>query len=630
MAIDRSSDTDGAAAQAPPFDDVYLQHRRRVFAICLNSLGNADDAEDATQETFVKAAPHLVHFEGNVAAYLSVVARNVCCDEVRRRTLQRRAAGELGRRGGREEIESRAVDRSVLTRLLPRLTRGERELLLHSFAGYSYDEIADRMGSPVGTVRVRLARARKRARGLAGGMAGVLLVPAWRLLRRGAQRAAQAPGAVSAAADQAALVSAGVVTSLLAAAAAGGLGTAGARALPTGTGVTAAQVPSTESRAAGVAGAPPVAAAPGGGTGAAGGQRSGTSGGARTASGGSRPITNLVPQGSEVSSDQMWVDGTSASPGSSSQPGPIFAWGHTGASCNGACELLYRSDDSGRTWQHLAANGFASGQVLVPPTFPANPTLFAMTASKGLLVSPDAGASWKPAVVSSGATALPGATAAAVMPVAPVGHPVVAFDTGSRSVETLDATDGSTTLYTLPVGVEQVVSLAYAGSLLLASATDAQSFPLVLVCATFTAGSQCKRTGPAWSGNEVDLLPVAGDPGIVAVLDNPGTLYTTRDGASFTEVAATGLSGSVDARSARLLGGAVVVALQAVDQGMVRAELLSAQAAQPLAALPDNQASTLLLLPGDAVLAGGRDLDGSSQPGLRCSHDTGGHWAGAC
>jgi len=629
MATAQSSDNPGAqGAAAPPFDDVYLQHRRRVFAICLNSLGNADDAEDATQETFVKAAPHLAHFEGNVGAYLSVVARNVCCDEVRRRALQRRAAGELGRRGGREEIESRAVDRSVLSRLLPRLTRGERELLMHSFAGYSYDEIADRTGSPVGTVRVRLARARKRARGLASGLAGVLLVPAWRLLHHAAQRAVKAPGAaLGAAADQVGLASGAVVTSLLAAAVAGsGFGQG---ALPVaarsghGTAPGVAAVPGAQpaSGSAPLAGGATVVAAGGRGPGPA-----------RAATAPAKPPA----PGAET---QTWVEGYATAPNSgdsASQPGPIFAWGHTGAG-----ELLFRSDDGGHTWHQLAARGLVAGQVLVPPSFPADPTLFAMTASQGLLVSRDGGAGWG----AAGATVAPGSSpAAAAVMAAPDGHPRVAFDTGQRQIGVYDAVSRTVTTLALPTATTNVVGLAAAGSELLASvrevpiasfSTDSSTVPAILACPAGASG--CARPSgqqaPHWSGADLELLPVVGAPGTVALVDGPGAAYTTANGAAFSALAPSGLTGGLGAAAARMVGGVVTLVLQAFDAssgGPAQAVLLTPGGRAALPSLPNTEASAFLLLPGATLLGGGLDLDAASHPGVRCSHDAGGHWTSAC
>jgi hypothetical protein len=360
--------------------------------------------------------------------------------------------------------------------------------------------------------------------------------------------------------------------------------------------------------------------------------RSASPPGSAPAGAGGGPLTNLVPRGSEVTPQQTWVDGMSSGlGGTAAQPsGPIFAWGHTGATCTGVCELLFRSDDGGRTWQHLAAQGFMPGQVLVPPTFPANPTLFAMTPAQGLLVSRDAGASW----AASGTAVLPRVHAAAVLPLAPAGHATVAFDTGAGRIAVLDAGDGSVTWYALPAAITQVDSLAYSGNLLLASGRDAQSNPVTLTCQATVAVTSCSPVQGAWTGNAVQLLPVAGAPGTVAVLDGPGTVYSTTDGRHFSLVASTGLGGDVKAASARLVGGALRVLVEAVDPSAappaVQAALVAGTAVTVLRSLPDSEASTLLLVPGDAILGAGVDLDGSSQPGPRCSHDAGGSWSATC
>ena len=633
VATAESIDQPGAQrTAAPPFDDVYLQHRRRVFAICFSSLGNAEDAEDATQETFVKAAPHLAHFEGNVGAYLSVVARNVCCDEVRRRSLQRRAANELGRRGGREEIESRAVDRSILSRLLPRLSRTERELLLHSFAGYSYDEIADFTGSPVGTVRVRLARARKRARGLAGGAAAAILL-GWRMLQHGAQRAVRAPGtAMSAVAEQAGLASGAVVTSLIAAAVAGsGLAN---QAQPV---AVRSIAPVAASAATGPA---PVPAAQGtslGGGASVGSSAGRSSGPAQTVPLPARPAPP-PPQA------QSWVEGVASAPNApdnSAQPGPALMWGHIGGG-----EVLFRSDDGGRSWRQLGGHGFVAGQVLVPPSFPANPTLFEVSAARGLLVSRDGGASW----AASGVTVATGASpaAAAVMAASPAGHARVAADTGQGSIVVFDATSGQTVTDTPASSVSSghltaVVALGFAADTLLASVrttpppgtfnSDSPTVPAIQACPAGGGTCTSSPNHPSWSGADLQLLPVIGSDGRVAVLDGPGTVYTTSDGANFSSAMATGLTGSITASSARLIGGRLTLALQGFDASTgapAQAVLLTPSTRTALASLPDTEASAWLLLPGATLLGGGLDLDGGSQPGVRCSHDAGGTWTNAC
>src|SRR5439155_16216182 len=63
----------------------YLEHRASVYAICLNRLGSVADAEDATQEVFLRVAPRLDDLAGDIGAYLRTIALNLCRDRMRRR-----------------------------------------------------------------------------------------------------------------------------------------------------------------------------------------------------------------------------------------------------------------------------------------------------------------------------------------------------------------------------------------------------------------------------------------------------------------------------------------------------------------------------------------------------------------
>src|SRR5688500_18153882 len=70
------------------FASLYDQHERQVYNLCLRITGSADDAADATQETFLKVLERLEKLEGrevNLAAYLMTVARHASYDAIERR-----------------------------------------------------------------------------------------------------------------------------------------------------------------------------------------------------------------------------------------------------------------------------------------------------------------------------------------------------------------------------------------------------------------------------------------------------------------------------------------------------------------------------------------------------------------
>jgi hypothetical protein len=339
---------------------------------------------------------------------------------------------------------------------------------------------------------------------------------------------------------------------------------------------------------------------------------------------------DVVPQGSGVQPQQAWYDGIAGSPSSSS--GPFFAWGHTGATCNQGCEVLFRSDDEGRSWHNVGARGLLPGRVLVPPTFPTDPTLFAMT-SGGVLLSHDAGATWE--VPPGGPLGVHGGGAAAVMPVPGDGHPHLAFDAGALQVGVLDGDSGAVATYQVSLPATSITSLGYAGQTLLVAVvapdpTSSAPPGAVWVC----QGQPCAAaagSSQSWRGGTLLLQPVAERPGTLLVLDGGSRESSTTDGVSFTAEVDTGLAASgLLAASARWVAGAAHLLAEASTAGGAQASLVRAAGGSLLHSLPNGRAAALLLLPGDLILAAGSDVDGSSAPGLRCSHDLGLTWAAAC
>jgi RNA polymerase sigma-70 factor (ECF subfamily) len=136
-----------------------------VWRLCL-ALGDRDNAEDLTQETYLRAFAALDRFEGrsSVRTWLLSIARRVCADAVRSRRRRR-----LTLLPGDADLESlagddgtdRVAERSAVTDLLGRLDADRREaFVLTQLVGLPYADAADVAGCPVGTIRSRVARAR--------------------------------------------------------------------------------------------------------------------------------------------------------------------------------------------------------------------------------------------------------------------------------------------------------------------------------------------------------------------------------------------------------------------------------------------------------------------------------------
>jgi RNA polymerase sigma-70 factor (ECF subfamily) len=131
-----------------------------VWRLC-RYLGSPADPDDLAQEAFERLLRSLHRFraDGPVRAWAMSITRRVCADSVRRTTRQRRLESRLVmlHSGDHHRDESwQAVDD-----LLSGLDTERREaFVLTQLVGLSYEETADLLECPVGTIRSRVARAR--------------------------------------------------------------------------------------------------------------------------------------------------------------------------------------------------------------------------------------------------------------------------------------------------------------------------------------------------------------------------------------------------------------------------------------------------------------------------------------
>lgn len=154
------------AGDQTAFRDLYRQHAGRVYALCLRLTGNAGDAEERTQDVFVRVWDQLRSFRGESAfsSWLHRLAVNVVLNE--RRTTQRReqrvtlaedpAVLEKSRGAPTEGL---SID---LERAIGELPDGAREVfVLFDIEGYGHAEIAALVGIAEGTSKAQLFRARQ-------------------------------------------------------------------------------------------------------------------------------------------------------------------------------------------------------------------------------------------------------------------------------------------------------------------------------------------------------------------------------------------------------------------------------------------------------------------------------------
>lgn len=156
-----------AGRRQDAFRTLVGRYQRRVFAVCLRTLGSTDDAEEATQETFVRLARGARGFRGDaqLSTWLYRVARNVCTDEIRRQVRRPSTPVEditpLADRTPEPDDTALVDTTDAVGRALASLDETSRRLLLLiAVDGLSYQEAADAAGLAVGTVKSRVSRAR--------------------------------------------------------------------------------------------------------------------------------------------------------------------------------------------------------------------------------------------------------------------------------------------------------------------------------------------------------------------------------------------------------------------------------------------------------------------------------------
>ncbi len=157
------------------FADLYRSHYRRVLGLCLRLLGQRAQAEEATQEVFVKAYRAMDRYDPaqSFAAWVLRIASNHCIDLIRRRAREPLGFDEAdtdveamaGGDAGAEAALSGAEDAEAVRAAVAALPERYRlPVVLAYFEEASYDEIAERLGITRNHVGVLLLRARRALR----------------------------------------------------------------------------------------------------------------------------------------------------------------------------------------------------------------------------------------------------------------------------------------------------------------------------------------------------------------------------------------------------------------------------------------------------------------------------------
>lgn len=144
------------------FEEIVLLYQKRIFNFCFRMLLNRADAEDAVQETLIKAFRAARDFKGKskFSTWLYMIARNTCFDKLKCRP-KLEFIDELiaDPKPMQEEAYYRKEREELLLRALGKLDEMHRLALnLVHFEGLSYEEASEIMGCEVGTVKSRVNR----------------------------------------------------------------------------------------------------------------------------------------------------------------------------------------------------------------------------------------------------------------------------------------------------------------------------------------------------------------------------------------------------------------------------------------------------------------------------------------
>lgn len=169
------------AGDAQAWEQLARSQQRRVYGLCFRFTGSQTEAEDLTQEVFIKMYRNLGSFDpgkGGFTTWLTTLTRNLLVDNYRRSRMDRMSdsldetldgeddsptkADRLADRGPSQEkhvagLELRAQIQAALQQVSPELREA---VILRDLEDMDYKDIAEVLGVPQGTVKSRISRGR--------------------------------------------------------------------------------------------------------------------------------------------------------------------------------------------------------------------------------------------------------------------------------------------------------------------------------------------------------------------------------------------------------------------------------------------------------------------------------------
>lgn len=153
------------------WEEIVDRFGERIYNLCLRFASTPSEAEDLTQDVFVKLFGHLDQYRGDVplVAWALRLSRNLCIDHYRHHRLRKQSetmSEDVLRQMSsaadpQSDVETRERRRLVHRTLADMPEDLATVVLLRDLQGWSYEEVAGFLEVPLGTVKSRLNRARR-------------------------------------------------------------------------------------------------------------------------------------------------------------------------------------------------------------------------------------------------------------------------------------------------------------------------------------------------------------------------------------------------------------------------------------------------------------------------------------
>ena len=160
------------------FDLFYDRYAQIIFNLCVRILREEAEAEDVLQEIFVQVWREAERFDpsrASVKTWLFTIARSRSLDRYRSRKTARQRIDELAEENleqlpSNEDLQTTTMMQKYVSNALGQLTKDQRVVLeLSYYQGMTQEEIAERLGEPLGTVKSRIRSALIKLRSLFAG-----------------------------------------------------------------------------------------------------------------------------------------------------------------------------------------------------------------------------------------------------------------------------------------------------------------------------------------------------------------------------------------------------------------------------------------------------------------------------